>query len=487
MQMESEAELLQVAAEMKNALGVSKGNANPAERTRTPAGYHEPIAKARLLSLAEYSAAQGDPSTPLTGGDPSVDKVAASGRSASLLNMDWMVRHCAAGGGPRYPPPFGNLDSHDTSDQAMVDREVRHAGVAVREQQLEQEKKRKEGMLKKIWIFMNRASDREQNVRYQRLRLAFAHFKARAEVRVYLRHPARRLQSRQREQQRARRQNPRRVHFAGALSADIRVLTPVAPWCSYQGPLIRVQRSGFYVTELDMPDPNVIWHTPAQTKFSVHKLMDLPLTVKRIPIDEVESKMEYEEHWQLQHYGGGTDNAWRRALMIAGGVEETAERAIWNEPDHHMLRLARRKGVVKLLLDRDIKHVISEGIFPDTHHPDESPYVTEVREMRDTGEDGVRRMRGLLDEDEMTLFKEYILDTTGLTHPGWISDSLFRMWKEHRGVWRHTVGPTEQGRTVTVTYGEWRDALTDTGLPFTDGHRGSCRYAPGMPRPGVSK
>ena len=107
----------------------------------------------------------------------------------------------------------------------------------------------------------------------------------------------------------------------------------------------------------------------------------------------------------LQHYGGGTDNAWRRALMIAGGVEETAERAIWNEPDHHMLRLARRKGVVKLLLDRDIKHVISEGIIPDTHHPDESPYVTEVRETRDTGEDGVRRMRGLLDEDEMTLFK----------------------------------------------------------------------------------
>ena len=116
-------------------------------------------------------------------------------------------------------------------------------------------------------------------------------------MRVYLRHPANRLQSRQREQQRQKRQNPRRVHFEGALSAGIRVLTPVAPWCPYQGPLIRVERSGFYVTELDMPDPNVIWHTPAQTKFSVHKLMDLPLTVKRIPIDEVESKMEYEEHW----------------------------------------------------------------------------------------------------------------------------------------------------------------------------------------------
>ena len=176
----SEAELLRVATEMKSALGVSKGQRELLLRERERMlGITQPIAKARLLSQAEYAVAQGDPSTPLTGGDPSVDKVAASGRSASLLNMDWMVRNCVGRGGSRYPPPFGYLDSYDTSDQAMVDREVRHAGVAVREKQLEQEKKRKEEMLKKIWIFMNRASDREQNVRYQRLRLAFAHFKAR--------------------------------------------------------------------------------------------------------------------------------------------------------------------------------------------------------------------------------------------------------------------------------------------------------------------
>ena len=71
--------------------------------------------------------------------------------------------------------------------------------------------------------------------------------------------------------------------------------------------------------------------------------MDLPLSVKRIPIDEVDSKMDYAEYWMLQHYGGGTDNAWRRGLMIAGGVEETAERAIWNEPDHQMLHVATRQ------------------------------------------------------------------------------------------------------------------------------------------------
>ena len=76
--------------------------------------------------------------------------------------------------------------------------------------------------------------------------------------------------------------------------------------------------------------------------------------------------------------------------MIAGGVEETADRAIWNEPEHHMLHVAtRQNGVVRLLLERDIEHVISEEIFPDTYHPDESHHVTAVRGMRDTGEDGV--------------------------------------------------------------------------------------------------
>ena len=104
----------------------------------------------------------------------------------------------------------------------------------------------------------------------------------------------------------------------------------------------------------------------------------------------------------------------------------------------------------------------------------------EVRETREIGEDGVQRMRGLLDEDEMSLFKEYTLIKTGLTHPGWISNSLFRMWREHRGVWRFRVA--QQGassgqlewRTVTVTYEEWRGTLADTGLPFTNGRCGTA-------------
>ena len=139
------------------------------------------------------------------------------------------------------------------------------------------------------------------------------------------------------------------MHFAGALNTGIRVLIPEQVMGTINplaGSVYREESelSGFYVTEHgNMPNPNVIWHTPAQTKFSVHKLMDLPLTVKRIPIDEVDSKMDYAEYWMLQHYGGGTDNAWRRGLMIAGGVEETAERAIWNESGHHMLHVATRQ------------------------------------------------------------------------------------------------------------------------------------------------
>ena len=135
-------------------------------------------------------------------------------------------------------------------------------------------------------IFMEQGANRKYNVYYQKIKLAFAHFKARAEVRVYLRNPAGRLQHRKREQQRAARRNKRRVHFAGALNTDIRVLTPM-PIAALVNPFAAkayrdegMDRTGFYVTEHDyLADPCVIWQTPMRTKFRVHKLMDLPLTV----------------------------------------------------------------------------------------------------------------------------------------------------------------------------------------------------------------
>ena len=81
-------------------------------------------------------------------------------------------------------------------------------------------------------------------------------------------------------------------------------------------------------------------------------------------------------------------------------------------------------------------------------------------------------MRGLLDEDETELSAEHIFDTTGLTHPGWVSTSLFRMWRKHRGVWHHTMGPTDQWRTVT--HAGCRHALVATGMPYMDEHRGTA-------------
>ena len=124
--------------------------------------------------------------------------------------------------------------------------------------------------------------------------------------------------------------------------------------------------------------------------------------------------------------------------MISKGAEEATHRAVWNEPNHHMFHVGiRQDGVLRVLLERDIKHVISEGIFPDTHHPDESEYVTEVRGLRDAGVDGIRRMQILLEDDGMNLLIEHIHDTTGQEHPGWISDSLFRMWREQPWVLAH--------------------------------------------------
>ena len=69
---------------MKNAIGVDRH-----ERSRLTTG--KPLVPpARLLSRAEYSAAEGNADIPLWAGsrDDKFDKIAASGRSAALLNTD---------------------------------------------------------------------------------------------------------------------------------------------------------------------------------------------------------------------------------------------------------------------------------------------------------------------------------------------------------------------------------------------------------------
>ena len=71
-------------------------------------------------------------------------------------------------------------------------------------------------------------------------------------------------------------------------------------------------------------------------------------------------------------------------------------------------------------------------------------------------------MQGLLEKDEMELLIEYIHVTTGREHLGWISNSLFRMWRERHGFWH------------TVTYQGWRNTLVDTGLQFVSEQRGTA-------------
>ena len=169
------------------------------------------------------------------------------------------------------------------------------------------------------------------------------------------------------------------------------------------------------------------------------------------------------EHQYAQRYGGDHDIGLRTALRLSEGAEEAADRAIWNEPEHPQFQAAiKNDGLERLLIERDIKHVISEETIPDTHHPDESDYVRHVRHLREEGSDGIRRMQGLLEEDEILLLIEYIRDTTEREHHGWLSDSLFRMWRERHGFWG------------TVTYKDWRSTLVDTGVPFTNGPHGTA-------------
>ena len=80
-----------MARDLKNATRMDRHEYHE-QRSRIGNGVPFTVRKAKLLSHAEYRAAEGNPDTPLHHDGPSFDKVAASGRSAGLLNMDWTVR-----------------------------------------------------------------------------------------------------------------------------------------------------------------------------------------------------------------------------------------------------------------------------------------------------------------------------------------------------------------------------------------------------------
>ena len=75
--------------------------------------------------------------------------------------------------------------------------------------------------------------------------------------------------------------------------------------------------------------------------------------------------------------------------------------------------------------------------------------------------------------EEMELFPQYVLDTTGISHPGFVSASLFRMWRENRGVWRHT-GCGSAASPPAVTYEGWRHDMVVAGVPLTNEHMGTA-------------
>ena len=128
-----------------------------------------------------------------------------------------------------------------------------------------------------------------------------------------------------------------------------------------------------------------------QIHLNERELIDLSYTHKRIAVDEVESKMNYDEHQIAQRHEGDNNYEWRKALMDAGGVEEAARRAVLGEPEHPRFTVAKdeacrgRENLLRVMLDRGIMQVIAEGTPHGTPSSLESPYATEVRENRADG------------------------------------------------------------------------------------------------------
>ena len=91
----TEAESIEVALEMETAFSVSRAALLSRSAPELPS--------AKLVSQAEYRKTEGNLAMALWG-DPSSGKVAASGRSSSLLNLDWIARN-GRGYGPRRDKP----------------------------------------------------------------------------------------------------------------------------------------------------------------------------------------------------------------------------------------------------------------------------------------------------------------------------------------------------------------------------------------------
>jgi hypothetical protein len=263
-------ELLEVARDLKLGLGVDRFEL---ERLRTGQGK---VPQARLLSQAEYSAAEGDAATPMMGDDMAFDKVAASGRSSALLNLDWTVRNAYSS--TALPPPTGYINTVSTSREAMVEREWMHKELLRRDARRKL-KTVEPQRTRKLIMFMEQDATRVYNVNYLKSKLAFQHFKEQDQVKLYLHTPTGRYLESERKRRKALREDKRTLSFAGALSTRIHMLTP-EPVSQYANPFADVYRMDgpepIFVTEHEYDrDLNTIWRLPVQSQFDSEDMMDV--------------------------------------------------------------------------------------------------------------------------------------------------------------------------------------------------------------------
>jgi hypothetical protein len=161
-----------------------------------------------------------------TAADLAFDKVEAAGRSASLLNIDWIARN-ARGYGPhaaKVVPAGGYINAVWSAPARLPERESAHRENTVRIQRGQYDALLREKRRKRLLFIMAENMLRAQNQRFQTVRLACLQIRIFGERRLQLSTPLLRRadgDNRGRKMQK----NGRTVHFASVLCTKVRVLS----------------------------------------------------------------------------------------------------------------------------------------------------------------------------------------------------------------------------------------------------------------------
>ena len=107
------------------------------------------------------------------GEDPFFGKVAKSGRSAALLNMDWMLRN--ANERTKHPPATCYLVNEVlTSVESGEARIANHQDQLAREQRRKLKVEKEKVRMARPIAFWEQAANRICNLHYQQVRIAYA-------------------------------------------------------------------------------------------------------------------------------------------------------------------------------------------------------------------------------------------------------------------------------------------------------------------------